>query len=83
MNYGKGYYPGGNSVTKSDTADDPAGPFQGFYVSVGGNAVLVAEDGHTITLTGVILGWWYPIGFKRATTATTATIVGLRNAGQG
>lgn len=83
MNYGKQYYPGAKAVTKSDTVDDPAGPFQGFYVSVAGDVAMIAEDGTTVTLVGVLIGRWYPIGFKRVLTATSATIVGLRNPGQG
>lgn len=62
------------AVTASDTADIGAGYVSDavFFPSAG-NAVLVLEDGTTITLTGVTANSIHPFAIKRVnSTGTTA-----------
>jgi hypothetical protein len=73
-------YRGGVAVTKSDTVNDPGGPFAGFYVGGAGDVSMLCIDGTSITFTATLAGRLYPIAIKRVnSTSTTATaIVGLK-----
>jgi hypothetical protein len=68
------------AVTKSDTTNDPAGPFTGLYVSAGGTLVCDNLGGpqgsNPITIT-VVAGGYICWPIKRIRTATTATVFGL------
>lgn len=71
------------SVTKSDTADDPAGPFAGAMVTTGGTAVLWPVSGPqgALPLTmAVIAGQELNFPIRRFGLSTTATIFGLVSA---
>jgi hypothetical protein len=68
------------AVTKSDTVDDPAGPFAGLYVSAAGTVVYDGLSGpqasNPVTITAVAGGYIrWPI--RRIRAATTATVFGL------
>ena len=68
-------------VTKSDSTDDPNGPFAGLLVSVAGNVVVYPRNGPTaqypITIA-VIAGQELHFPVRRvASTNTTATVFGL------
>lgn len=54
-------------------------PYEGFIVAVAGNAVVVPVDGSaTLTFTGLLVGSYIPIKFKRInSTGTTATLIGV------
>lgn len=70
------------TVTKSDTVDDPAGPWAALLVVVTGNIVLVPAAGplagSSITITGAPVGMYIRFPVKRVnSTNTTATVVGL------
>jgi hypothetical protein len=72
------------AVTKSDTADDAAGPFAGLYVSVAGNVVIWNRNGpqasNPITIA-VVAGQYVRWPIKRVgSTNTTATVFGLVSA---
>lgn len=76
-------YDTGIAVTASDTANDPSGPFVGFYVGSvsGGTTVKVTTvRGDTLTLAGVQAGLVYPIGIRRvwSSTTTASSIIGLK-----
>jgi hypothetical protein len=69
------------AVTKSDSTDDPAGPFSGLYVSVSGNVVLYCRNGpqsaQPITVA-VVAGDYIRWPVRRVgSTSTTATVFGL------
>jgi hypothetical protein len=74
-------YQGTAAVTKSDTTNDPAGPFSGFIVTSSGTVSLSMQDGSTLTFgaqsfTAAVTA--YPYSFRRVnSTGTTATIIGL------
>ena len=71
-------YLDGVAVTKSDTTNDPAGPFAGFLVTVTGNVSFVTMGGNTIALTSVAANVVIPIACRRInSTNTSATVVGL------
>jgi hypothetical protein len=66
------------AVTKSDTVDDPAGPFAGLYVSVAGTLILYNMNGPQapITITAVAGGYiCWPV--RRIGASSTATAFGL------
>lgn len=68
------------AVTKSDTVDDPAGPFTGLYVSAAGNLVCDNYGGpqasNPITVV-VVAGTYIRWPVKRIRTTTSATVFGL------
>jgi len=71
-------YDGAKAITKSDTVNDPAGPFAGLLVTVIGNVAFVTTSGDTVTLTAVAANTVIPFATKRVdSTGTTATVLGL------
>ena len=67
------------AVTKSDTTDDPAGPFAGLYVSASGNIEIWNRNGPATPITiAVVAGQYVRWPVKRVgSTNTTATVFGL------
>lgn len=62
------------AVTPSDTQNFSQGACRGLYVGVGGNVVVVAPDGTTVTYTALAAGIVHPIQALRINnTNTTAT----------
>jgi hypothetical protein len=71
-------YDGAKAVTKSDTDNDPDGPFAGLLVTATGTVSLVTIRGDTISLTAVAANTVLPFATKRVnTTGTAATVLGL------
>lgn len=70
------------AVTKSDTTDDPAGPFIGLHCNVSGNVVVLFDAAAATAQTlAVSAGLSYPYRIKRVqNTNTTATVLGLKKA---
>jgi hypothetical protein len=68
------------AVTKSDTVDDPAGPFAGLYVSAGGTLIYWGLGGpqaaNPVTIT-VVAGTYVRWPIKRIGASTGATVFGL------
>ena len=71
------------AVTKSDTVDDPAGPFAGLYVSAAGTLIIHNLNGpqaaNPITIT-VVAGQYVRWPVKRVGASTGATVFGLVSA---
>jgi hypothetical protein len=70
-------------VTKSDTADDPAGPFAGALCSAAGNALVWPLNGPqgALPLTIVVVaGQYLDFPIRRFGASTTATMFGLVSA---
>jgi hypothetical protein len=68
------------AVTKSDTADDPAGPFTGLYVSASGTLVCDnygGPQGSNPITVAVVAGGYICWPVKRVRTTTNATVFGL------
>lgn len=62
-------------ATLSDTANDPAGPFAGFYCNTAGNIAFKALDGST-GLINALAGVIYPFATLRiSSTSTTASTI--------
>lgn len=78
-------YDGAAPVTKSDSTDDPAGPFAALWIggSGSGNLKVTMVNGDVVTLTGVVASGNVPlrIAVNRVwTTGTDVTsIVGLKS----
>lgn len=67
------------AVTKSDTVNDPQGPFAGLLVAVAGIVVFVDQGGNTVTTGSLTAGTVIPVVTARVNnTTTTATTYGLR-----
>jgi hypothetical protein len=66
-------------VVQSDTADDPNGPFAGFYVGVAGDVRAVTVRGRIALLKGCKVGRKISLAIRRVlVTGTTAQqILGL------
>lgn len=68
------------AVTKSDTVNDPAGPFTGLYVSAAGNLVFWNLFGtqslNPVTIV-VVAGTYIRWPIKRIGASTSATVFGL------
>lgn len=61
-------------ITASDSVDDPAGPFAGFYSGAGGTIKYTNIKGRNVTLANVVPGVIYPFPCNRIwSTTTTAT----------
>lgn len=62
------------AVTKSDTVDDPGGPFRGLIIGVAGIVKLTTPAGTTVTFASGVLasGVVHPIRFTRIWNTTTA-----------
>ena len=71
------------AVTKSDTVNDPAGPFAGLYVSAAGTVVCWNLNGpqsaNPITIT-VVAGQYVRWPIKRIGASSSATVFGLVSA---
>lgn len=66
-------------VTKSDTVDDPQGPFAGLLVAVAGVVIFKDIHGNVVTTGSVAAGTVIPVTCARVNnTNTTATVYGLR-----
>lgn len=71
------------AVTKSDTVDDPSGPFAGLLVTVAGNVALQCNGGPSATVLTipVVVGQYLRFPVRRVNnTSTTATVLGLVSA---
>ncbi len=68
------------AVTKSDTVNDPAGPFTGLYVSASGTLILYNQNGlestNPITIAA-IAGTYICWPVKRVGASSGATVFGL------
>jgi hypothetical protein len=65
------------AVTKSDSTNDPAGPFAGLYVATAGNVKFNDIAGNTITVTSAPVGV-IPIATLRVwSNGTSGTVYGL------
>jgi len=74
-----GTYDWAVAVTKSDTVDDPAGPFSGLYVSVGGTLVAWVNGptaANPVSYT-VASGQYLQFPVRRIGASTSATVHGL------
>lgn len=67
------------AVTKSDTVNDPAGPFAALYVAAAGNVVILQQNGpQTAVTVAVVAGTYLRVPVRRVnSTSTTATVFGL------
>jgi len=66
------------AVTKSDTVDDPAGPFAGLLVDTGGILKITPRNGpdSTSSLTiNVVAGQYIRFPVKRVWSSTTTAVV--------
>lgn len=73
------------AVTPSDTTDDPAGPFAGFYTAGGGDIKVKTVKGNTVTLHGTAAGIVIPLDILRVfltSPAPPANVVGMIGRGQ-
>ena len=72
-------YSGSAAVTKSDTVDDPAGPFAGLVMTAVGTLKVTLVDGSTLTFgTETVINKEFHYQVKRVwSTGTGATVVGL------
>lgn len=62
------------AVTPSNSTDDPAGPFAGFYTGSGGDISVVTARGSTVTFASTPAGVVMTCAIKRVrTTGTAAT----------
>jgi hypothetical protein len=71
------------TVTKSDSVDDPAGPFAGLLVAVTGDVKFTPlagpQAGGSMTITGAPAGMYLHFPVKRVwSSVTSATVFGLR-----
>lgn len=65
------------TVTKSDSTDDPKGPFAGLFVGVAGTLKFTTMNGVDVSTT-VVAGQTVPIVVKRVwSTGTASTVYGL------
>ncbi len=82
MNLWASTYDYGVAVTKSDTVDDPAGPFAGLLALAAGNAVVWMQNGpaagNPVTIA-VIAGQLLPFPVKRVG-ASSSNVLGLCSA---
>lgn len=71
------------AVTKSDSTDDPAGPFAGILVLATGTIKVTTIRGTDVAITGSpAAGIVIPLAVKRVwSTGTGATVMGLVEAG--
>lgn len=65
------------SATLSDTADDPAGPFAGIFVSAAGTLKFRDGRGQTVTMAACPVGHLYVRCVRVFSTGTGATVFGL------
>ena len=72
-------YSGSAAVTKSDTTNDPVGPFAGLLMTAVGTLKVTLVDGSTITFgTETVINKFFPLQVARVwSTGTGATVVGL------
>jgi hypothetical protein len=78
-------YEGAKTVTVSDTAGDPAGPFAGLWILITGALKFQTLSGDTVTLTSAEVtqiitgnGGFLPVAVSRVwSTGTAATVLGL------
>lgn len=71
------------AVTKSDTVDDPGGPFAALLVTVAGNLVfwpLQGPQASSPLTIAVVAGQYICFPVKRVGASTTATVLGLVSA---
>ncbi len=59
------------AVTASDTVDDPAGPFAGFYSGAGGTIKVTTIKGTAATLVNVPAGIVVTLAIRRVWSGTT------------
>jgi hypothetical protein len=76
-------YDGAKAITKSDTVNDPAGPFAAFYTGEGGDIKVTTINGDDITFKSTPAGVIVPIPIRRIWNSVTAaaTPLGLKEAG--
>jgi hypothetical protein len=72
-------YYGSAAVTKSDTVNDPAGPFAGLLMTAVGTLKVDLIDGSTLTFgTETVINKIFPYAVRKVwSTGTGATVVGL------
>lgn len=64
---------GAVTPTKSDTVNDPLGPFTGFYVGSTGNVKVTTVRGQDVVFVAPVVGQFIPIAHLRVwSTGTTA-----------
>lgn len=67
-------YTGSKTVTPSDSANDPAAPFAGFYTGSGGSIRVLDEEGNDTTFANLPAGTVMTLAILRVfVTGTTAT----------
>ena len=71
---------GGFAVTKSDTVNDPNGPFRALCVGASGDVKVTMLDDTVVTWPSLAAGVLHPIACKRVWSTGTgpATIVGAK-----
>lgn len=76
-------YDGAKAITKSDTINDPAGPFAAFYTGEGGDIKVTTIDGDAVTFKSTPAGVIVPVPILRIWSSVTAatTPLGLVEAG--
>lgn len=76
-------YDGAEAITASDTVNDPAGPFAGFYVGTAGDVKVHTSRGQDVVLKNCNAGVVYTISIKRVWstgTGSPSTMLGLQAA---
>lgn len=75
-------YDGAVAVTASDTVNDPAGPFAGFYVGAAGDVKVHTSRGQDVLFKACNAGVVYTVSIKRVwstgTVGNGALVLGMQ-----